>query len=112
MKSKIIGVGGYVPPEVVTNDQLCDLLGHEIVAPTWIEEHTGIQERRWANFEMLTGRKHPLAVSDTDLAEIAARRALDDASLTPADVDGLIVVTCTPDEVHFSYPATELHRRL
>lgn len=112
MKSNVIGTGSYVPPEIITNAALCDFVGREIVTPGWIEEKTRIQERRWVDFDGAIGRKTHPGRLDTDLAEAAARCALTNAGIDPREVDGLVVVTCTPDEVHFSYPATELHRRL
>ncbi len=50
--------------------------------------------------------------SNTDMCEIAVRRALDMAGMHPSAVDALVMVTCTPDELNFSHDAMALHRRL
>lgn len=82
----IIGVGAYVPDHIVTNFDL------EKVVDTndeWIRTRTGIEERRIAGDDMDT----------SDLALIAAKNALVDASLDAADIDLIVVATATPDHV-------------
>ncbi|HEU0013917.1 MAG TPA: ketoacyl-ACP synthase III [Longimicrobium sp.] len=95
----ITGTGSYVPERVVTNAQLSETLGEDVDA--FVSGTLGIRERRWC----APGQ------STADLAEHAARRALDAAGITPADVDLLIVSTDTPEYVS---PATSsvLHGRL
>ncbi len=112
MKPKIIGTGSVVPETVMTNEDMCHLIGFDTIQPDWIKERTMIQERRLADFDVRTGKRKAGAVLDTDLAEQAARKAIDDANIQADNIDALIAVTCTPDEPLFSYPATELHRRL
>ena len=86
----IVGVGLYVPDRVLTNADLEKMVD---TSDEWIRSRTGISERRLA----ADGQ------STADLAEAAARRALDDAGLVPSDVNLIIVATCTPD---FYFPST------
>lgn len=86
MGTIIRGSGRYAPATVVTNEELAPRLA---TTPAWIEERTGIRERRF----IAPGE------SNTSLAEAAARAALDDAGWTPADVDMIIVGTLSADAV-------------
>jgi len=80
----ITGLGTHVPERIVTNDELATIVE---TSDEWIRERTGIRERRIAaDSEALT-----------DIALPAAREALADASLDPAEVDLLICATVTPD---------------
>jgi len=86
LRSRIAGVGGYVPPHLVRNE---DLEGPMEISADAITRRTGIRQRYWAD------RDPRLATSD--LAVAAARRALEHAQL-PAEAIGLIVVaTLSPD---------------
>jgi len=80
----IVGLGSYLPARTVTNDDLAQRLE---TSDEWIRTRTGIRERHYAAPEEAT----------SDLALAAARRALDDAGLTPSDLDAIIVATTTPD---------------
>lgn len=93
--AKIIGSGGFLPPRVVTNDDLAaDLATRNIeTSDTWIVERTGIRQRHIAD----------QGVTTSQLATKAAQRALDDAGVAAADVDLIIVATSTPD---FVFPST------
>ena len=95
----ILSTGSHVPDRVVTNAELSASLGEDIDA--FVTETLGIRERRWCAADE----------SAADLAEAAARQALDDAGFGPADVDLLVVSTDTPEYVS---PATAsvLHGRL
>lgn len=95
----ITGTGSAVPARVVTNAELSALLGEDI-AP-FVSGTLGIHERRWCGPDESTA----------DLAEEAARRALEAAGCVAADIDLLIVATDTPEYVS---PATAsvLHGRL
>ena len=86
----IAGIGGCVPPAVVTNDDLAQIVETD---DEWIRTRTGIRQRRVADPDMATSH----------LAEIAARRALDEAGIRPEQVDLIIVATVTPD---MPFPAT------
>lgn len=93
--AKIIGSGGYLPPRVVTNDELAaDLATRNIeTSDAWIVERTGIRQRHIAD----------PGVSTSQLATKAAQLALSDAGVDAADIDLIIVATSTPD---FVFPST------
>ncbi|BDG01083.1 3-oxoacyl-ACP synthase III family protein [Anaeromyxobacter oryzae] len=114
---RYVGAGAYVPPRVVKNDRITRAI------PGWsperIEQRTGIRERRFLwDFDAEKGQALPPPEdvegprSNTDMAEAAVRQALDRAGLTPSDLDGLYLVTTTPDRLNFCHDAVELHRRL
>ncbi len=83
--SKITGVGAYVPATVVTNDDLAKIMD---TSDAWIQERTGIQERRF--FEYGTD-------TVASMAAAASRVAIDRAGLQPADVDFIVFATITSD---------------
>lgn len=86
----IIGVGSYVPEKILTNNDLEKMVE---TSNEWIVSRTGIEERRIATAEQAT----------SDLAYEAARRALENAKVSPEELDLIIVATMTPD---YSTPAT------
>lgn len=87
MKSaKILGVGHFVPPRVVTNDDLSKIMNTD---DAWITERTGIKERRWVE----KGDGWTAATMGTKAAE----NAITDAGITADEVDFLIFATLTPD---------------
>jgi 3-oxoacyl-[acyl-carrier-protein] synthase-3 len=86
MGVQIVGTGSYVPDNVVTN---ADLLRENGFDPEWIEQRSGILERRRAPADQAT----------SDLCVEAAKRAIAAAGLQAKDIDLLIVGTFTPD--HF-----------
>ncbi len=83
-KSRIAGTGSYVPERVVTNEELEQKLD---TTAAWIREHTGIE------------RRHVAAEGEhtSDMAAIAARRAIEASGLSVADLDLIILATSTPD---------------
>ena len=85
MRSRITGTGSYVPERVLSN---ADLERMVATSDVWITERTGIRERRLA----APGQ----ACSDLGLE--AARRALKAAGISAADLDFILVGTCTPDQ--------------
>jgi 3-oxoacyl-[acyl-carrier-protein] synthase-3 len=95
--ARIIGTGSYLPEKVMTNHEL-----EQIVETTdaWIQERTGIRERRIAAEGQTTA----------DLAEQAARIALKEAGVAPEEVDLLILGTTTPDIVFPSTACLLQHR--
>jgi 3-oxoacyl-[acyl-carrier-protein] synthase-3 len=95
--TRILGLGGVRGELVVTND---DIAGPIDSSDEWIRQRTGIVTRRRAGAD--TGV--------LDLAEAAARAALDDAGLTGADVDAVIVSTVTYFQQTPSAAATLAHR--
>jgi 3-oxoacyl-[acyl-carrier-protein] synthase-3 len=96
--ARITGTGSYLPERIMTNADL-----EKIVDTTdqWIRERTGITQRHIAADDEFT----------VDLAEKAARNALQMAGRTPADIDLIIVATTTPDRV-FPSTACLLQQRL
>mgnify|MGYP003379512692 CR=1 FL=1 len=80
----IIGTGWYVPEKVITNEDLEQMVD---TSDEWIVERTGIHERRVARKEQPT----------SDLAERAARMALENAGVKAEELDLIIVATMTPD---------------
>ena len=82
----IVGTGMYVPEHIVTNHDLAKLVD---TSDEWIVERTGIRERRISA---------PGQVS-SDLALIAAQRALEMANVDAKDVDQIILATTTPDRL-------------
>ncbi|MBY6205817.1 beta-ketoacyl-ACP synthase III [Halomonas denitrificans] len=98
MHARIIGTGHYLPEKVLTNAELEQRVE---TSDQWIRDRTGIRERRVAADGQTTG----------DLAEQAARRALDAAGVDPASIDLLILGTTTPDVV-FPSTACMIQKRL
>jgi len=84
MRARIVGTGSYVPERVLTN---ADLERMVATSDTWIVERTGIRERRIA----------APGEACSDLGTKAAERALEAAGLTAADLDLILVATCTGD---------------
>ena len=91
-RAGILGVGSFLPPKIVTND---DLAARMDTTDEWIVSRTGIRERRLVEPGVLT----------SDLAVEAAARALDDAGLAAADLDLIVVASSTPDYPG-SFPST------
>ena len=84
--SKIIGLGAYVPENIVTNDDLSKLMDTN---DEWIQERTGIQERRWID---------PKTEDTTAvMGAKAARIAIEKAGLTTKDIDFIVFATLSPD---------------
>ena len=90
LRSTVTGIGGYLPETVMTNAELAELVD---TSDAWIQERTGIRERR----RVADGQ------TTSDLAVEAARAALASAGRTPAELDLIIVATTTPD---LTFPAT------
>jgi 3-oxoacyl-[acyl-carrier-protein] synthase III len=90
LRSAVTGVGGYLPADIVTNDELSKTVDTN---DAWIVERTGIHARH---------RAAPDEAA-SDLAVAAAKKALAAAGRTPADLDLIIVATTTPD---LTFPAT------
>ncbi|WP_035559733.1 3-oxoacyl-ACP synthase III family protein [Hymenobacter sp. IS2118] len=84
-QSYIAGVGHYVPSRVVTNAELEPMMN---TSDAWIQERTGIQERRW--FE--EGKD-----TTANMGANAARKALEMAGVTPDDVQLIVFATLSPD---------------
>lgn len=108
---RIAGTGSYVPENVVTNDEIVKAIGEKDAA--WIERLLGIKTRRYlAQIDLEAGEALPCPLTELDMSEFAARRAIKDAKLLPEDIDYIMLVTCTPDVPHFCQEAIGLHKRL
>jgi 3-oxoacyl-[acyl-carrier-protein] synthase-3 len=83
-RSRILGVGYYVPPKVVTNDDLSKLMD---TSDEWIQQRTGIKQRHFADNSM----------TNADMGVEAAKKALDMAGIKKEDVDFIIYATLSPD---------------
>lgn len=92
--SRIIGTGGYLPKKVVTNEDLAKIVD---TSDEWIVERTGIK------------RRHVMATDETttSMAEIAARRAIEDSGVDKDKIQMIIVATCTP-QLFFPNAASSL----
>ena len=91
-RAGILGVGSFLPPKIVTNDELAARMD---TTDDWIVTRTGIRERRLVEPGVLT----------SNLAVEAAARALGDAGLAASDMDLVILATSTPDYPG-SFPST------
>ncbi|MBK8455276.1 MAG: ketoacyl-ACP synthase III [Thiofilum sp.] len=89
MYSRITGTGSYLPPRIMTNRDLAQFVD---TTDEWIVERTGIRQRHIVENE-----------SACDLAEMAARRALEMAGRQPNEVDLIVLGTSTPDLI---FPST------
>lgn len=89
-KAKIIGIGSYLPQEIISNDDLSKTLD---TSDEWIVSRSGIKRRHQAAEGEAT----------SDLAVSAAKSALADAGVSANDIDMIIVSTTTPD---LTFPAT------
>jgi 3-oxoacyl-[acyl-carrier-protein] synthase-3 len=90
LRSVVVGSGSYLPKKILSNAELSKMVD---TSDEWITQRTGIEERRIAAPGELT----------SDLAAEAARRALDDAGLSVADIDLIVLATATPDN---TFPAS------
>jgi len=89
-RAKISALGTYVPPRLLTNADLEKMVETN---DQWIQERTGIQQRHLVE----------KGVGTSDISCQAARKALAEARMNPAELEAIIVGTVTPDMV---FPAT------
>ncbi len=90
MRSKILSTGMYVPPRVVTNNDLAKVMD---TSDEWIRQRTGIEQRYWVD-----------AVTNTsDLALRASEIAIKNANLDKAGIEMIILATLSPDH---EFPGT------
>ena len=97
--SKISGLGFYVPDNVVTNDDLSKIMDTN---DEWIQERTGIQERR----HIIRGED-----TTTTMGVKAAKIAIDRSGLSNDDIDFIVFATISPD-YYFPGPGVELQKEL
>ena len=97
--SKISGLGFYVPDNVVTNDDLSKIMDTN---DEWIQERTGIQERR----HIIRGED-----TTTTMGVKAAKIAIERSGLSNNDIDFIVFATISPD-YYFPGPGVELQKEL
>jgi 3-oxoacyl-[acyl-carrier-protein] synthase-3 len=103
IRTKILGLGSYVPDRVVTNEEIAYLNDQHVRQETiqtetndaWIQQRTGIKARRYV--------PNDGSVATSDLAVAAAQKAIADAGIEPTDIDCIILGTLSPD---FHFPGT------
>jgi 3-oxoacyl-[acyl-carrier-protein] synthase-3 len=96
--ARITGTGSYLPEKILTNQDLENMVD---TSDEWIRDRTGIRQRHIAGEKEYT----------VDLAEKAARNAIEAAGISVEDIDLVIVATTTPDRV-FPSTACLLQQRL
>lgn len=111
IRTKILGLGSYVPERVVTNEELPFLDDHHVrqeaevmqTNDAWIQQRTGIRERRYVPNDGST--------VTSDLATAAAKRAIEDAGIAASDIDCIILGTLSAD-MHFPGTAVFVQKKL
>ena len=98
--SKIIGLGYYVPENVVSNNDLTKLME---TSDEWIQERTGIQERRWVK----SGSEDTTSRMGVKAAKIAIERA----GIDKDDIDFIVFATLSPD-YYFPGPGVTVQKEL
>jgi 3-oxoacyl-[acyl-carrier-protein] synthase III len=98
VRSVVAGVGGYLPERIMTNDDLSEIVD---TSDEWIMQRTGIKQRRIAAKDETT----------SDLATVAARRALENAGISAGDIDLILLATATPDNT-FPAAAVSVQQKL
>jgi len=84
LNTKIIGFGGYVPENKVTNFDLEEMMD---TSDEWIKQRTGIESRHWANDDQST----------SDLALQASLEAIENSGLKKEEIDFILVASCSGD---------------
>ena len=97
-RSLVTGCGAYLPAQVLTNAELAKKID---TTDEWIRQRTGIRQRHIAADGEMT----------SDLGTAAAREAMAQAGVVPADIDLIVCATSTPDET-FPATATRIQTRL
>lgn len=92
IRSKVLGIGYYVPPRVVTNDDLVNSYKID-TSDEWVQQRTGIKQRCFAE----------AGVTNADLGVEAAKRALDAAGIDKKDIDMILYATLSQDH---EFPGT------
>ncbi len=90
MRSYISGVGSFLPPKVVTNFDLEEMMN---TSDEWIQQRTGIVQRRWVDEN----------TSTSDLAYEASIKAIENAKIDKSEIDMIIFATLSPDH---DFPGT------
>ena len=98
-KSKIIGIGHFVPENVVTNDDLSKIMDTN---DSWIKDRTGIEERRWVK----DGEE-----TTSGMGIKAAKIALENANMDAKELDFIVFATLSPD-YYFPGPGVQVQEAL
>ena len=98
--SKIIGLGHYVPENIVTNDDLSKIMD---TTDEWIQERTGIKERRWV--------KPGDGQSTFTMGLEAAKKAISNSGIEKEDIDLIVFATLSPD-YYFPGPGVQIQEAL
>lgn len=98
--SRISGMGSYVPENVVTNDDLSKMMD---TTDEWIQERTGIKERRWV--------KPGSGETTSSMGVKAAKIAIERAGISKDDIDFIIFATLSPD-YYFPGPGVQVQHEL
>ena len=98
--SKIIGLGHYVPDNIVTNDDLSKIMD---TTDQWIQERTGIKERRWV--------KPGDGQSTFTMGLEAAKKAISNSGIKKEDLDLIVFATLSPD-YYFPGPGVQVQEAL
>ncbi len=98
--SKIIGLGHYVPENIVTNDDLSKIMD---TTDEWIQERTGIKERRWA--------KPGDGQSTFTMGLEAAKKAISNSGIEKEAIDLIVFATLSPD-YYFPGPGVQIQEAL
>lgn len=98
--SRITGMGYYVPENVVTNNDLSEMMD---TSDEWIQERTGIVERRW----VVPGDGN----TTSTMGVKAAKMAIENAGITKDDIDFIVFATLSPD-YYFPGPGVQVQRDL
>ncbi len=93
LRSRIIGIGSYLPSHISTNDDMAKIVD---TSDEWIVERTGIKVRHFADEQM----------SSSVMATYAAQEALKAAGISGNDLDLIVLGTVTPDK---TFPATAVY---
>ena len=98
--SKIIGLGHYVPDNIVTNDDLSKVMDTN---DQWIQERTGIKERRWV--------QEGDGQSTFTMGLEAAKKAISNSGINKEDLDLIVFATLSPD-YYFPGPGVQVQEAL
>tara|TARA_Y100000991_G_scaffold213846_1_gene200288 strand:+ start:446 stop:1456 length:1011 start_codon:yes stop_codon:yes gene_type:complete len=98
--SKIIGLGHFVPNNVVTNKDLSELMD---TSDEWIQERTGIKKRYWA----MNGDGN----TTSSMGYAAAKKAITDAGINKEKIDFIVFATLSPD-YYFPGPGVQIQEAL
>ena len=97
LRAKVLGCGAYLPSRVMSNGDLARLVD---TSDEWIRTRTGVERRHVVEEDQTT----------SDMCVESAKNAMEDAGVTPADVDMVITGTTSPDVVFPNVSSIIQHR--